>query len=406
MPAGRDLRTARAVAVVGLSVVVWSLVQVLVVRPPLTDLWVYRAEGAALLAGDDLYGPLAGVHGVSTYPPFAALLFVPAALVPTTVLAAASVLGNLALLLVVSWQSVRLAGCGRAGTAPAACVLSAVALWSEPVLMSLSYGQVNLLVLALVLWDLNQRPGSALRGAGIGIAASIKVTPGIFIVYLLLTGRVRAAATAAGTFVAAAAVSALVDGGATWRYWTRHLFDLDRVGRLENSANQSVRGWLVRAHHTRDALPSEALLVLAVLVVGLVCAVLAERRLGDRWGGLAAGVTGLLVSPVSWSHHWVFCVPVVALLWFQARAWVVPALAVFWSYAVWAVPHGHSVELALDGWQVALSGPYVVLGLGFLALTASRARSRPDQTATDGRAGPTTSVGLAGSCESPAIPSV
>ena len=363
----------RAVALAGSSLLGWLVVMVALVHPSLVDVRVYRAEGAALLDGLDLYGPLAGVHGVNTYPPFAALLFVPAALMPVGLVEVASIVVNIGLLVVVCWQSVRLAG-GRSSVA-AVGVLAAVALWSEPVTTSLSYGQINLALLALVLWDANLPADSRLRGVGIGVAAGIKVTPGLLVVYLVLTGRLRAAATAAATVLATIAVTMLVDADAAWTYWTRQLFDLGRIGRLENSANQSVRGWLVRAHHSRDTPAVEMLLVLAVLVAGMACAVIAYRRLGDAWGLSAAATTGLLVSPISWSHHWVWCVPIIALLWFQARVWVVPTLVVFWAYAVWLVPHGHSAELHLDGAQLARSAPYVVFGLGFLALTAARARA-------------------------------
>ena len=174
----------------------------------------------------------------------------------------------------------------------------------------------------------------------------------------------------------------MVDPGATWAFWTRHLFDLDRTGRLENSLNQSVRGWLVRAGHTRDTGTLELVLVALVLVAGLVCAVLAHRRLGDAWGLPAAAVTGLLISPISWSHHWVWCIPIVALLWFEARPFVVPALAVFCSYAVWVVPHGGQVELHLTGLQVALVGLVRRLRSGLprpdrRPLTAARAGPAP-----------------------------
>jgi alpha-1,2-mannosyltransferase len=170
-------------------------------------------------------------------------------------------------------------------------------------------------------------------------------------------------------------VTALVSADATWGYWTHHLFDFSRMGRLENAANQSVRGWLVRLHHSRDTPSVEMLLVLAVLVVGLAVAVLAHRRLGDAWGLPAAALTGLLVSPISWSHHWVWCIPILAVLWWQARAWVIPTLFVFWTYAVWLVPHGDSVELDLNRLQVAWSGAYAIFAIGFLVLTAARTRA-------------------------------
>ena len=373
-----------AVALVGLSVLVWLVVMVVVVHPALMDVRVYRAEGRALLDGLDLYGPLDGVHGVNTYPPFAALVFVPAALAPVGFVEVASVVVNLLLLVVVCWQSIRLAG-GRTSFA-AVGVLAAVAIWSEPVTTSLLYGQINLALLALVLWDVNLPAGSRWRGVGIGLAAGIKVTPGLLIVYLVLTGRFRAAATAAGTLLVTIGLTALVDAGATWTYWTQHLFDLSRIGRLENAANQSVRGWLVRLHHSRDTPSVEMLLVLAVLVAGLAVAVLAHRQLGDAWGLPAAALTGLLVSPISWSHHWVWCVPILAVLWWQARVWVIPTLFVFWTYAVWLVPHGNAVELDLNRLQV-WSAAYAIFAIGFLVLAAvTSARASTLSVATPPRA--------------------
>ena len=139
--------------------------------PSFVDLWVYRAEGLAVRDGLDLYGPLPGVHGVNTYPPFAALLFVPATFISITGLKVLSVVANLALLFVVSWQSVRRVRGAGPRTAVAGCALAAVALWTEPVITTISYGQINLLLLALVLWDFNLPPDSRLRGVGVGLAA-------------------------------------------------------------------------------------------------------------------------------------------------------------------------------------------------------------------------------------------
>ncbi|WP_082574619.1 MULTISPECIES: glycosyltransferase 87 family protein [unclassified Nocardioides] len=368
------MRSIRGVPLVAaLSLTVWLVVVLALVHPTFVDVRVYRAEGRALLDGLGLYGPLAGISSVNTYPPFAALVFVPTAWVSLASVEAASVVVNLVLLVVVSRLSLRLVG--GPVTASAALLLAAVALWSEPVTTTLLYGQVNLALLALVLWDATRPAESRLRGIGFGLAAAIKVTPALLVVYLLLTGRLRAAAVATATFAATLAVSALVDANATWAYWTRHLFDVSRMGRLENSVNQSVRGWLVRAHHARDLPPLELLPVLLVLVAGLACAVLAHRRLGDAWGLPAAAVTGLLVSPISWSHHWVWCVPILALLWCQAGAWVLPTLLVFWSHAVWLVPHGDAVELHLTAPELMGSGCYVVFGIGFLALSLFQLRA-------------------------------
>ena len=153
----------------------------------------------------------------------------------------------------------------------------------------------------------------------------------------------------------------------TWDYWTRHLFDPSRVGRLENSTNQSVRGWVVRATHTIDTGAVSTVMSAVVLAVGLAAAVYCYRRRGDAAALLVVALTGLIASPISWSHHWVWCVPLLAFAWFEARAWVLPTLLVFWSYAVWFVPHGDHVELRHNALQVATSGWYVVFAVCFIA---------------------------------------
>jgi alpha-1,2-mannosyltransferase len=79
-----------------------------------------------------------------------------------------------------------------------------LALCTEPVRQTLGFGQVNLWLFALVLLDLVVlgRTGSRWAGAGVGIATAIKLTPGLFIVYLLVTGQWRAARTATVTTAA------------------------------------------------------------------------------------------------------------------------------------------------------------------------------------------------------------
>lgn len=372
----RSRAVNRALLVLILSVVIFCMVRALIPHRTLGDLRVYRAEGMAMRNGIDIYGHLTGVRGVATYPTFAALVFVILTPVPIGPLQVLSIIGNVVVLLYVCRASCHLVGVrGRRAVAPA-CVLAAVALWSEPVFTTIAYGQINLVLLALILWDFTLPEDSRLRGIGTGLAAAMKVTPGILIVYLLITRRLRAAVTAMITFAASLAVSAVADIHGTWSYWTRYLFDVHRTGRLENAVNQSVRGMLVRADHSRHTRPTELGLVLVVLAVGLLCAWVAHRTLGDEWGLPACAVTGLLVSPISWSHHWVWCIPIATLLWFRARVWLIPTVATFCSYAVLAVPHVRSKELHFTALQIALSGWYVLFGLGFLALTAWRVHCR------------------------------
>lgn len=337
-----------------------------------SDLKIYQIEGRAILHRWDLYGHLPGVHGYATYPPFAAIVFFFTTPLPVVLLELVNYVLTIALLVWVAIAMGRLAGVPRERAVVTGAVIAALAVWSEPIFKTLGYGQINVALMALVMWDFVRPETTRTRGIGTGLAAAIKVTPAIFILYLLLTRRLRFAATAAGTFVVALGVSAAVDFKATHAYWTKYLLDPHRVGRLENAVNQTIRGFLVRADHTRHTRPTELVLVAIVLVIGMAVAVLAQRRLGEAWGLPVCAVTGLLVSPISWSHHWVWCVPIVVLIWFEARRWIVPTFAIFWSFAVWAVPHANSAELHFSKLQIALSEWYILFGLCFIGLAGWR----------------------------------
>ena len=368
-------RTPPAALVVALLSLAGYLAARLTSHPTSIDLIVYRAEGRALLDGADLYGPLPVAHGLqATYPPFAALLFTSVAVLPLSVAIAVVCALNVALLLLVARLAVTLTGTG-ASRWPAALLLFAAGLWAEPVFTTLRYGQINLALLALVLADFTVLSRSRAHGVATGVAAGLKLTPAVFVVYLLLTRRFRAAATAAGAFAATAGVGAAVLPHASLRFWTGLLFDSARVGHLQDEANQSVRGWLVRVAHQAATTPVEVAATGLVALAGLVVAGYAHRRLGDAWGLPAAAVTGLLVSPITWTHHWVWCVPLAALLRYRRPAWLA-LVAVFWSYAVWLLPHEPARDEFRDApWQVALSGLYVVAGVLFLALTLAAARA-------------------------------
>ncbi|WP_037649255.1 glycosyltransferase 87 family protein [Streptomyces flavidovirens] len=344
------------------------------------DLMVYRAEGETVRAGQDLYAMRATEANLpTTYPPFAALLFTPLTLLGVPEMRTLATAGNLLLLVALVRLSLRLVG--RESTT-AVLLTAAVAVWCEPVWTTLRYGQINLLIAAAVLWDLTRRDGHRWAGAGIGLAAAVKLTPALFGVFLLITGVVRArgavrpsrnpwlrqAGKAAAVFLAATVTAAAVLPYDSHRYWTRMVFEAGRVGHVEDTANQSLRGVLARLLHTGDPGPWWAVAAALAAGTGLAVAVAAELR-GERAGAVVAcAVTALLVSPVSWSHHWVWCVPVVLFL--AARVSAGGALAtaaVFCSYALWWVPHGPGrLELAQHPGQMALSALYPLTALAAL----------------------------------------
>ncbi|MFF1640137.1 glycosyltransferase 87 family protein [Streptomyces sp. NPDC058246] len=347
------------------------------------DLMVYRAEGETVRAGGDLYAlRTTEAHLPTTYPPFAALLFTPLTLLGTASMRTLATAGNLALLVAFVALSLRLVGHARVERV---WWVAAAAVWCEPVWTTLRYGQVNLLLAVLVLWDLSRRPGRRWAGVGIGIAAAIKLTPALFAVLLLVTGVVehmrggsggpwlRHARGAAVAFAGATLLAAAALPYDSWRFWSRMVFEAGRVGLVEDTANQSLRGVLARLLHTTE--PGLWWGAAAALGggAGLAVAVAAELRGRRAWATVSCAVTALLVSPVSWSHHWVWCVPMVLVLAATNRTAAVCTAVVFCTYALWWVPHGPGrLELRQSGAELTMSALYVGIGFVFLALIGFR----------------------------------
>ncbi|MBO1333922.1 glycosyltransferase 87 family protein [Streptomyces sp. VRA16 Mangrove soil] len=349
------------------------------------DLLVYRAEGATVRAGGDLYALRATHAGLpTTYPPFAALLFTPLTLLDVATVRAAATLLNLALL--VAFVHLSLLLVRRHARVEHSLWVAAGAVWCEPVWTTLRYGQVNLLLAVLVLWDLTRRPGHRWAGVGIGVAAAIKLTPALFVVFLLGTGLalavtgggwrpwLRAAATAVGSCAGVTALTAVVLPHDSRLFWTRMVFEASRVGHAEETANQSLRGVLARLLHTDDPGPWWVAAAVVAGATGLAVAVAAALRGRRALAVVACATTALLISPVSWSHHWVWCVPLVLLVWETGRHRVAALMALlFCSYALWWVPHGTGrPELHQNGVELALSALYAVVGCAFLARSGVR----------------------------------
>jgi alpha-1,2-mannosyltransferase len=372
----------------------------------MVDAMVYQAEGAAVAHGRDLYELRVGAYALpATYPPFSAMLFAPAAFLSFGALRVLVTLVNLAELTVVAALSCRLVGWPSRPLRPAAVLLvTGLGVFLEPVWTTLRYGQINLLILALVLWDLTLPETSRLKGVGIGLAAGLKVTPGIFVVYLLLTRRFRAAATAAATGAGTVLIGLLVLPGATWDFWTKDLYDTTRVGKEYIVDNQSLRGMMDRLLHSTHTGVSTLVLVAVVAVAGLALAVLVDRRSADlpragAWAGMTVAVTMVLISPISWTHHWVWCVPILVLLAAEAQSerrrgrpgprghrWriVLAATALcFCSFAMWFVPHKAWQGVQMSFVFEPAASVYPLYGLAFLALVAVRVRRR-SRAATGG----------------------
>ncbi|MFK4223927.1 glycosyltransferase 87 family protein [Streptomyces sp. NPDC019890] len=359
-------RLLTAVGALALALSITALVALCIAqRIPMVDTLVYRAEGAAVANGTDLYGfTVTQWRLPATYPPFAAILFVPTTWLPVPALKVVFVVGNALLLALLVRLSCRFAG--LPARQPLVLAAVAVGLWLEPVFQTLLFGQINLALVCLVLWDLSRDEEAIGKGFALGVAAGVKLTPAVFILHLLITGRVRAGLTALASFAGTVLLGALVLPGASLDFWTRRIFETDRVGKVWVIDNQSLQGLLARALHTPDPGPVWMLAAVVTAVAGLW---IARRAASAARGVLVVAFTGLLVSPISWSHHWVWCVPLLAVLLAEGRTRTAATVAVvFLARTMWLVPHEGDLDLRLSWWQQVPASPYPLLVLT-LALT-------------------------------------
>ncbi|MEU6202915.1 glycosyltransferase 87 family protein [Micromonospora musae] len=253
-----------------------------------------------------------------TYPPFSALLLRPFALIPLgatiTIFTILTVLGVVATTRWLVRPMIAQHGLPRTFVVTAAVLL---VLAVESTRETITFGQINMLLVVLILADLLFAVPQARRwaGVGVGLATALKLFPGIFIVYLLVCRRWWAAAVASATAAAATLLAAAVAPNDSWRFWTHELWATDRVGRTDYTGNQSLFGLLSR--FTAPEKPDRLLWLLLVAVVagyGLWRAARAAR-IGDQLAGLTlTGLVGGLVSPITWTHHLYWFIPAVVVL--------------------------------------------------------------------------------------------
>jgi alpha-1,2-mannosyltransferase len=290
------------------------------------DLHVYLGGAAALDHPGTLYSYVYADQTPDfplpfTYPPFAALVFYPLTKLPFAVVALGWQIGIIAALYGVVLISLRLVGVRD----PALALWwTAIGIWLEPLRSTFDYGQINVI---LVLTALSAAMSTRwwVSGLLVGTAAGIKLTPAITGVYLAGMRRWGAAVFAAVVFAATVALPVAVIGDQARYYFTDLLGDAGRVGPIGTSFNQSWRGGISRIlGHDAGYGP----LVLAGIALSAGLAVLAWRALAgagdggqrDRLGSLlVVQLFGLLISPISWTHHWIWLLPL--MIWLLSGPW-------------------------------------------------------------------------------------
>jgi alpha-1,2-mannosyltransferase len=398
----------RVAAVVTLWAAVWAFLLAFAQRHGFFDLKVYYGAINFWVRGHgELYDYLLGSTGYGfTYPPFAALTMLPMAFVPWPVAIVISLLLTIsASLAVLYWlvdPIIRRYGWNRWLVL---AIVAALAAAFEPMRETVNFGQVNMLLVFLVAVDLlwfvpgNARlrprssqaavlavrgPGRRFAGVGIGLATAIKLTPGVFILYLLLTRRFRAAAVAGGTALGATVGAAVVIPDASRIFWTDALWNTSRIGSQSFISNQSLNGFVARLDPVE---PSRALWLALVVVVIAVWAWRVRRAhaLGDEVGGFAlTAVAGCLLSPITWIHHLVWLLPAVILFVdhgldrdvpVRRRRWLlafgIGVYALLCSRLVWPF------AFHFGGWGLLFSNAYVWASILLLVAVPLRRVARP-----------------------------
>jgi alpha-1,2-mannosyltransferase len=311
----------------------------------MVDLAVYRTGGLSVLQGQPIYTILTQPPQLLpfTYPPVAALFAVPLALMPASAAQLVWVPFIYGPLAVVIWFAFapllrRAAESGRMRAAVFAAVFAACA-YLFPLRDEMRFGQVDMVLLAMSVVDCAAVAPRWPRGALVGLATAIKLVPGVFIVYLWLSGRRRAAVTAAGAALAWTAGAWLVLPHDSVTYWTSVIFQSGRLGSNSGTSNQSLRGMLLR-----EFLPGQApgavwaALALAVAVAGFAVARRLARQSREMEGIAVTALLGVLLSPVSWIHHFGVVVVVIGAILADGRsgrrAAIAAGTAVFFALTI------------------------------------------------------------------------
>ena len=390
--AARDVAKVPAVAILG-----WLALLVPAYRSLVDESgrWVFKLDSFVYyeavrqwLDGGDLYHwyawPAKSLWPF-TYTPLAAWVITPLTWMSYRAVTVLLVVATPLCAAVTAHAVLRGLGVGRRlahGLAPWIALVGTVVL--EPFPKTMEYAQVNAILMALVAVDLLAVPGgSRWRGALSGLAAAIKLTPAVAILVLLARREWRAATTMAGSAVGLTGLAALAAPAETWQFFTWAMWDPGRAGFADYSGNQNLKGAIARALPESAWNPTwAACSLLTVVAAWFLCRRLDRlREADDKAGDIGPILTlqvsvvmvlGLLISPISWSHHWVWCLPTLMSVGAAAWRWRstvlgvagVAGIAVFVLAMQWWFPEQNHVEQGWPAWAKFVGSSYSWWALG------------------------------------------
>jgi alpha-1,2-mannosyltransferase len=407
------------------AAVLWAGWRLLGHWPYRIDIDVYRLGGRAWLDGTRLYsdGTIfhteAGLDLPFTYPPLAAIVFAPFAWLTLPAASAVITVITFLLLIISTWivlTRLRVAehttvisgsAWSRRGWLAAAIVAPAM-IYFEPLRANFEFGQINVVLMTLVIADCVPRKTPWPRGLLLGIGIALKLTPAVFLLYLLMRRDVRAILVTAASTIGATLVGFALAWGDSFQYWTHTVHDTDRIGTATLNTNQNIAGTLARlglGETPRFVLWAVACVAVLGLTVWAVRRVLRGRPAQSvaAFDGapvlalVCVAMFGLVVSPVSWSHHWVWVLPTVLTTTVLAYRYRDVALGLtsacgfalmVWTPITLMTPHE---ETSASLWRQLAGGSYLWWALAVIAVagavsgrlaTAAHARAAENPTPT------------------------
>lgn len=384
-----------------IAAVVWAGWRLLATTPYRIDIDVYRMGGRAWLDGTPLYSDgvlfhtVAGLDLPFTYPPLAAAVFSPFAVLTLEAASATITAITLALLLVTTvivltrlrvWEQSPTISCPawRRRFWLAAAIVAPAAVYLEPIRSNFDFGQINVVLMTLVIADCVPKTTPWPRGLLLGVAIALKLTPAVFLLYFLLRRDTRALLVSVASAVLATGVGFVLAARDSWEYWTETVRDTERIGTATYLTNQNIAGTLARlglGETPRFVIWLIACFAVLGLTVWAVRRVLrtgsaASLRAGDQsvLALICVAMFGLVVSPVSWSHHWVWALPailatgVIALRYRSVAMGVISAVGVLLTYFAPIHLMTEHQETSAALWRQLLGGSYVWWALALIAV--------------------------------------
>ncbi|MBW0017379.1 MAG: DUF2029 domain-containing protein [Mycobacterium sp.] len=304
----------------------WLALQLFGHIPYRVDIDVYQMGAQAWLDGHPLYAGDVMFHTPIvdlpfTYPPLAAIVFCPFAWLHMPAASVAITVLSLVLLVVstdIVLTRLDVWATSTVLSGPAwlrrlwlsVVIVVPASIWLEPISSNFAYGQINVVLMMLVIADCVPRHTPWPRGLLMGLAIALKLTPAVFLLYFLVRRDNRAALTTLASFAAGTLIGFALAWSDSLEYWTTTVHHTDRIGSAALNTDQNIAGALARTglgEHERFVL-----WLVGALVV-LAATVWAMRRVLQAGEPVLAVICvalfGLLVSPVSWSHHWVWVLP-------------------------------------------------------------------------------------------------